>query len=133
MCDEVHAATEFRAKVQHTRNHHARTRSKEGVDLKCQFNRGLSLYTAGLVEVWARESARARERERVSHLEDFQDLRTRSRLMDMCNNKCSFSSCRCSATCWPTSQAERCTREEVSDKQENKVEEEQRSRRTKDV
>jgi hypothetical protein len=39
------------------------------------------------VELWARESARARERERVSHLEYFQDLRTRSRLIDMCNNK----------------------------------------------
>ena len=118
----MHVATEFRAKVQHTRNHHARTRSKEGVALKCQFNRGLSLYTAGLghperrskdtadfrllglpqivelicavinvlqvpVEVLARESARARERERVSHLEYFQDLRTRSYLIDMCNNK----------------------------------------------
>ena len=35
-------------KVQHTRNHNARTRCKEGVALKCQFNRGLSLHTAGL-------------------------------------------------------------------------------------
>ena len=85
------------------------------------------------VEVRARELARARERERVSHLEDFQDLRTRSRLTDMCNDKCSFSACRCSATCWPTSRAEGCTREEVSDKHGNKVEEEQRSRRTKDI